>query len=224
MTYSHIVPGRFLRRPNRFIAHCEVQGQERVCHVKNTGRCRELLTPGCRVYLEYLPSPGRKTDYDLIGVEKNGVLFNIDSTAPNKAVAEWLPTFLPEGASIQPEYTFGSSRLDFYAAYGDTRLLMEVKGVTLEQDGVVLFPDAPTKRGVKHLQELTRAVAMGYRCCVLFVVQTRGVAYFTPNRQTDPHFAHALEEARDAGVEILCYDCTVTQESMTIRHPVPIRW
>jgi sugar fermentation stimulation protein A len=222
MTYHNILPATFLSRPNRFIAHCKMGDQRVVCHVKNTGRCKELLKEGSKVFLQHLPSPTRKTQYDLIGVEKNGVLFNIDSQAPNKAVAEWLPTFLGKEAVIKAEHTFGGSRLDFYGKIQQKEILMEVKGVTLERDGLALFPDAPTVRGVKHLQELTNAVQQGYECYVFFVIQAKGIHTFTPNRETDPQFAHALQTAHNAGVHILAYDCLVTPNSMTIDQPVPV--
>ena len=223
MTYDKVVKGIFRARPNRFIAHCEIGGKEEICHVKNTGRCKELLIPGGTVYLQDCLSPARKTRYDLIAVNKKDVLFNIDSQAPNRAVAEWLPLFLGSDALIRPEYTFGDSRIDFFAQIGERKILMEVKGVTLEQDRIALFPDAPTKRGTKHLQELTKAVALGYECYVTFVIQAKGVARFTPNRKTDPAFADALQSASKAGVQILAYDCIVTPHSMTLQDPVPVQ-
>ena len=222
MTYHNIVEGIFLSRPNRFIAHCLVDGKEEICHVKNTGRCKELLIPGVKVHLQHLPSPTRKTQFDLIGVDKQGVLFNIDSQAPNRAVAEWLPVYLGKNAFIQPEYSFGESRLDFYAKVEDRMILMEVKGVTLERDGVALFPDAPTLRGAKHLRELASAARDGYECYVLFVIQADGITSFAPNAATDPDFAHYLRQAEAAGVQILAYDCHVTPNSMTIRSPIPV--
>ncbi|MBR6548558.1 MAG: DNA/RNA nuclease SfsA [Clostridia bacterium] len=223
MTYPHVVQGVFLSRPNRFIAHCLINGKMEICHVKNTGRCKELLVPNATVYLQDCLSPARKTRYDLIAVEKNGILFNMDSQAPNKAVAEWLPKFLGENAVIRPEYSFGESRMDFFATVGNRKILMEVKGVTLERNAVALFPDAPTLRGVKHLRELTKAVDLGYECYVMFVIQAEGVTCFTPNRATDPAFAEALVKADEAGVKILAYDCAVTPSSMTIQNPVLIQ-
>ena len=222
MTYRNVVKGVFLSRPNRFIAHCLVEGKEEICHVKNTGRCKELLIPGTTVYLQDCLSPTRKTRYDLIAVDKSGVLFNIDSQAPNKAVAEWLPIFLGKDPAIRPEYTFGKSRIDFFAQQGDRHILMEVKGVTLEKNGVALFPDAPTLRGTKHLQELTEAIKNGYECYVIFVIQADGVSSFSPNQETDPAFAEALCKAHKAGVNVLAYDCHVTPNQMMIRNPIPV--
>ncbi len=223
MTYPKVVQGVFLSRPNRFIAYCLIDGNVETCHVKNTGRCKELLVPNATVYLQDCLSPARKTRYDLIAVEKNGILFNMDSQAPNKAVAEWLPKFLGENAVIRPEHSFGESRMDFFATVGNRKILMEVKGVTLERNAVALFPDAPTLRGVKHLRELTKAVALGYECYVMFVIQADGIAGFSPNRATDPAFADALLQAQKAGVKILAYDCEVTPHSMNIRNPIDVQ-
>ncbi len=222
MDYSKVVKARFLSRPNRFIAHCLIDDKEEICHVKNTGRCKELLIPGVTVYLQDCLSPTRKTRYDLIGVDKQGVLFNIDSQAPNAAVGEWLPLFLGPNAEIHPEYTYGDSRIDFYATVGERKILMEVKGVTLERNGLALFPDAPTLRGAKHLRELTKAAKQDYECYVMFVIQADGIRSFSPNSETDPAFADALRSAEKAGVRILAYDCHVTPDSMTIRNPIPI--
>ena len=232
MTYQGpVVKGRFLSRPNRFIAQVELEGQVHTCHVKNTGRCKELLLPGAAVYLEESGNPTRKTKYDLIAVEKGSLLINMDSQAPNKAAAEYLPTLLrrltPEEAgaplTLRPETAYGSSRFDFYAQLGEARWFVEVKGVTLEQDGATLFPDAPTQRGVKHLEELCRCLREGYRACVLFVVQMAGVAYFAPNWQTHPQFGEALQAAAAQGVHLHAVDCLVTPDSLTPRQPVPIR-
>ena len=222
LQYTTVIPAEFCSRPNRFIAICKVAGQETVCHVKNTGRCKELLIPGCRVFLTPGENPARKTPYDLIAVEKEGEMINIDSVAPNKAAGEWLPSFLPQGAVVRPETKFGNSRMDFYAKAGEQEFLIEVKGVTLKQNGVALFPDAPTTRGVKHLKELTHAVKQGYTCYVLFVIQMKGVTQFSPNRQTDPDFAETLKEAQDAGVSVLALDCTVTPNSMEIHGEIPV--
>ena len=222
LQYTKVIPAEFCSRPNRFIAICKVAGQETVCHVKNTGRCKELLLPGCRVFLTPGENPARKTPYDLIAVEKEGETINIDSVAPNKAAGEWLPSFLPRGATVRPETKFGNSRMDFYAKAQNTEYLIEVKGVTLKQEGVALFPDAPTARGVKHLRELTEATKRGYACCVLFVIQMKGVTHFAPNRQTDPAFAKALKEAAKAGVTIIALTCTVTPDSMEIDGEIPV--
>lgn len=226
MRYEKIVAGRFLARPNRFIAQVDMDGRTETVHVKNTGRCRELLTPGARVYLsDAWAGPGprlqRKTRYDLVAVEKGDRLINMDSQAPNAAAGEFLAAghLFPAGTVIQPEYTVGRSRFDF-ALFTPERALLEVKGVTLERDGAVLFPDAPTQRGTKHLLEL--AACQGERW-VLFVIQMADVAYFAPNDETDPAFGRALRQAGQAGVHILAYDCAVTPESMALRQPVEVR-
>lgn len=223
MTYQHIVPGIFRARPNRFIAHVEMGGKLEVCHVKNTGRCRELLLDGVTVYLEESGNPHRKTKYDLVAVEKGGRLINMDSQAPNKVAAEYLPALLPGLTLLRPETKFGSSRFDFYAEAEGGKWLIEVKGVTLEEDSVVLFPDAPTERGVKHLHELCAAKEAGYKAMALFVVQMADVRYFTPNARTHPEFARALRDAQAKGVQIEAVDCVVTPGSITARRPVEVR-
>ena len=215
MKYRKIVPGIFRLRPNRFIAHVEVDEEIQVCHVKNTGRCRELLVDGANVYLEESGNPARKTKYDLVAVEKGDLLINMDSQAPNKVAAEYIPTLLPGLTLLRPETTFGSSRFDFYAEAAGERWFIEVKGVTLEREGVALFPDAPTVRGAKHLRELCACVEQGYRACALFIVQMAGVRYFTPNAETDPDFTAALVEASRRGVRLEAVDCSVTPESLT---------
>ncbi len=222
MQYEKIVPARFLARPNRFIAHVELDGRTETVHVKNTGRCRELLVPGALVYLSDAGEhAARKTRYDLVAVEKGNRLINMDSQAPNAAALEWLRAgnLFPPGTDIRPEYPYGDSRFDI-AAFTPDLALLEVKGVTLERESVALFPDAPTARGAKHLRELAAFPGSAY---VLFVVQMEGVRYFAPNEQTDPAFAAALRAARDAGVHILACDCRVTPETMDIREPVEIR-
>ena len=224
MKYERITAGTFLVRPNRFIAHVDIDGRTETVHVKNTGRCRELLVPGARVYLAQGANPARRTRYDLVAVWKGTRLINMDSQAPNAAALEWLRAgnVFPAGTEIRPEYTYGDSRFDI-AAFTPELALLEVKGVTLERDGVALFPDAPTARGTKHLRELARFAASGGRAYILFVIQMQDVDHFAPNEATDPAFASALRAARDAGVRILAYDCHVTPESMTIRAPVPAR-
>ena len=244
MKYNQVVPGIFLQRPNRFIAHILINGKEEVCHVKNTGRCRELLIPGCTVYCAVSDNPQRKTKYDLIAVEKiiesqtifanagitsqygkstpeahSTLLVNMDSQAPNAAVKEWLRS----GASpfgkidfLKPEYKYGNSRFDFYLECNSRKIFLEVKGVTLEDNSVVLFPDAPTERGVKHVRELIRCHEEGFETYVLFVVQMEHAQYFTPNRKTHPQFADALCEAKNAGVQLLAYTCKVTPDEMMI--------
>ena len=224
MIYENVREAVFLSRPNRFIALAELDGQETVCHVKNTGRCRELLVPGATVYLQRAANPARKTAWDLIAVRKGELLINMDAAAPNAVFGEWLRAggagFVPE--RIRPECVHGDSRFDFYFEAGERRFFAEVKGVTLEEDGVVRFPDAPTERGVKHLRGLAAAVEEGYEAWAVFVVQMRGVRHFEPNRATHPAFADALRAASDAGVRLLALDCEVTPESLSIRQEVPI--
>lgn len=225
MRYEKIRAGRFIDRPNRFIAHVEVDGRTETVHVKNTGRCRELLVPGAEVFLsdalgpEGLPN-GRKTRYDLVAVRKGPRLINMDSQAPNKAAGEWLAAgnLFPAGSVLRPEYTLGDSRFDF-AVFTPARALVEVKGVTLEEDGIARFPDAPTLRGTKHLREL--AAYQGERWA-LFVIQMGDIRLFRPNDGTDPAFGAALRQAAEAGVRILAMDCRVTPDSMVLDAPVPV--
>ncbi|WP_455651958.1 DNA/RNA nuclease SfsA [Phascolarctobacterium sp.] len=223
MQYKEIKQGYFLVRPNRFIAHVELDGQVEVCHVKNTGRCRELLTPRAVVYVECHDDPKRKTKYSLIAVEKGGLLINMDSQAPNKVVGEWLQGggLVPDITLLKPECKHGTSRFDFYVETLQQKLFIEVKGVTLEENGIAMFPDAPTERGVKHLDELAQAVREGYAAAVIFVIQMRGVNCFTPNRRTHAAFAEALLRAQQAGVQVLAYDCKVTPDSLGLGDPVP---
>ena len=280
MKYNQVMPGTFLQRPNRFIAHVEINGREEVCHVKNTGRCRELLIPGCTVYCAASDNPQRKTKYDLIAVEKNiesqtifantgtpsqnikqspeknsTLLVNMDSQAPNAAVKEWLRSGVSPFGNIdflKPEYKYGNSRFDFYlecktetkrtgtsskstekveAMQAPTenettrsrKIFLEVKGVTLEDNGVVLFPDAPTERGVKHVRELIRCREEGFETYVLFVVQMERALYFTPNRKTHPQFADALCDAQNAGVQLLAFTCKVTPDEMNIDKELKVR-
>ena len=224
MHYSNIQRATFLRRPNRFIAHIEVDGREEVCHVKNTGRCRELLTYRATIYVEHHDNPKRKTKYSLIAVEKGDLLINMDSQAPNKVVGEWLLEKEPFGKVklLKPECTYGSSRFDFYLETEAEKIFIEVKGVTLEEDGIVRFPDAPTERGVKHLEELCACVEAGYKAAVIFVVQMEGMQHFEPNDRTHPQFGEALRQARKAGVEVLAYECKVTPSSLEIIKSIPI--
>ena len=270
MKYNQVVSGTFLQRPNRFIAHVLINGKEEICHVKNTGRCRELLIPGCTVYCAVSDNPQRKTKYDLIAVEKcieNQIVFansgipsqrvkstpeahstllvNMDSQAPNAAVKEWLRS----GASpfgnidfLKPEYKYGNSRFDFYLecktetkrtgtaptpteneTTRSRKIFLEVKGVTLEDNGVVLFPDAPTERGVKHVRELIRCLEEGFETYVLFVVQMEHALYFIPNRKTHPQFADALCDAQNAGVHLLAFTCKVTPDEMKIDKELKVR-
>ena len=224
MHYEHIVTGRFIERLNRFVARVELAGKIETVHVKNTGRCRELLLEGARVYLEKASNPNRSTIFDLVAVEKEGRMINMDSQAPNKAVEEWLRSggLFPDVTLVRPEKKYGNSRFDFYVETGQDRIFIEVKGVTLEEDGVVRFPDAPSERAVKHVGELIAAKHDGFRVFVLFVIQMENVRYFTPNRDTHLAFAETLCEAADAGVEVLAYDCRVTPDSLTINRPVPV--
>ena len=215
MKYLNVVKAKFINRPNRFIAEVEVDGKREIVHVKNTGRCKELLIPGCDVYLTAPGTPNRKTKYDLIAVVKNtGVLFNIDSQAPNQVVKEWLSA--QDYTYVKPEYKYGESRIDFYMEKGQEKYLMEVKGCTLEIDGMGYFPDAPTERGVKHIYELIKAKKEGYHAILAFVIQMEGVTEVRPYVQTHPEFGVALEAAREAGVEILFLTCKVSPQELVI--------
>ena len=224
MKYERIVKGKFLERPNRFIAYVEIDGQKETVHVKNTGRCRELLRPGVVVYLQEFDPSARKTKWDLIAVEKNGRIINMDSQIPNKVVKEWLESggLFQNVTKIQPEYTYGDSRVDLYVEADGKKVLIEVKGVTLEEEGRVRFPDAPSERAVKHVEELKRAVGEGYEAYLFFVIQMKGVRYFTPNMDTHPAFGEALREAALAGVHIIAYDCRVDGESITLADEVKV--
>ncbi len=223
MKYSHVVRGIFLSRPNRFIAYVLIDGKEEVCHVKNTGRCRELLLPGAQVWCEISHNPNRKTRYDLIAVQKDLRLINIDSQAPNATAREWLLSGgLGEISGLRAETVHGDSRFDFSFTQKGKPCFLEVKGVTLEHDGVCAFPDAPTERGTKHLNGLRKAVREGCGAFVLFVIQMSDVKYLRPNETTDPAFAKALREAAESGVTVLAVDCAVSPDSMDIRLPVPV--
>ena len=223
MIYKNIVPGVFLYRPNRFIAHIEIGGQEQICHVKNTGRCRELLPRGAQVWCEKSDNPARKTQYDLIAVQKGSRTINMDSQAPNVAAKAWLEKGgLGNIENLRPESRHGDSRFDFFFTKEGKPCFLEVKGVTLETDGVCAFPDAPTIRGAKHLRELTELAKTGYGAYVLFVIQMTDVKYLHPNDATDPEFGKALREAKDAGVQILAMDCKVTPNTMELNKPVEV--
>ncbi len=224
MRYENMVPGIFLARPNRFIAYIQIDGQEEICHVKNTGRCRELLQPGARVWCQQFDSDKRKTKFDLIAVQKGHRLINMDSQAPNAAAKEWLlDGGLGEISDLKAEYTHGDSRFDFSFLKDGKRCFLEVKGVTLETDGVCAFPDAPTERGAKHLRGLTKLATEGFGAYVLFVIQMTDVAYLHPNDATDPNFGKALREAAANGVTVIAVDCAVTESTMVLRYPVPVR-
>lgn len=229
MKYEKIVSGIFVSRPNRFIAHVLIDGKEEIVHVKNTGRCKELLVPGCKVYLEDFEGRmgSRKLRYSLIAVEKKrdegkneSVLINMDSQAPNKVVAEWLST---QGYDfIKPEFTFGKSRVDFYMERGKEKFLLEVKGCTLEYNGHCFFPDAPTERGVKHLEELIKAKEHGYHAAVLILIQMEESIDFAPNDETHKEFGDTLRIAASRGVEVLCYNCKVTPDSLELKDEVKV--
>ena len=224
MNYANMVSGTFLARPNRFIAYVDIAGQTQTVHVKNTGRCRELLVPGTQVWCQEASSPARKTRFDLIAVQKGSRLINMDSQAPNTAAKEWLLSGgFGKVDALRAETVHGDSRFDFSFLKDGTPWFLEVKGVTLEENGVCAFPDAPTLRGAKHLRGLTLAVAEGYGAGVLFVIQMADITYLHPNDATDPDFAAALREAAGNGVHILAMDCAVTEQSMTIRRPVEVR-
>ena len=223
MIYHNMIPGTFLARPNRFIAHVEIAGQTEIVHVKNTGRCRELLPVGAEVWCQKSDNPSRKTKFDLITVRKGSRLINMDSQAPNIAAKEWLLSGgLGNAEQIRAETTHGDSRFDFSFTLEGKPCFLEVKGVTLETDGICAFPDAPTERGVKHLRGLQKCVEEGFGGYVLFVIQMSDVTYLHPNDLTDPAFGKALREAAAAGVRILAMDCTVTADTMTIGKPVPV--
>ncbi|MCR5400889.1 MAG: DNA/RNA nuclease SfsA [Treponema sp.] len=235
MRYAHIRKAVFIDRPNRFIAHVLLDGKTETVHVKNTGRCKELLLPNATVYLEESQNSARKTKYDLIGVEKiaeKSLLINMDSQAPNKVAEEWIrqnKRYFPDLSLLKAEYTLGDSRFDFYAEYKDKegrkhKMLIEVKGVTLEMNGVALFPDAPTLRGLKHVKELTSFTKSGqYECMILLIVQMSGCKYFTPNRQTHADFADALKTAVEAGVKVVAVECQVTPENLVAKDEIQVR-
>ena len=229
MTYPNIRPGIFIKRPNRFIAHVEVEGVEEVCHVKNTGRCRELLIPGATVWLVESDNPARKTRFDLVAVEKvrgeQTLLVNMDSQAPNHIFREWAEAgnFRPELKILRGETTFGNSRFDFYWEDSEKRGFVEIKGVTLEHDGVVRFPDAPTQRGVKHLEELMLAKAAGYEAAVCFIVQMEGMKHLEPNDLTHPAFGEALRRCAAAGVEVCALECETAPGYVKAVRPLPVK-
>ena len=224
MKYERVEIGRFVERPNRFIAKINIDGQIETVHVKNTGRCAELLVPGAEVYLQKSDNPERKTKWDLIGVKKEGRLINMDSQVTNTVVKEWVEQsgFFKEITLIRPETTYGRSRFDLYVETKEKKIFIEVKGVTLEENGIVRFPDAPTQRGIKHVEELCKAVKDGYESYIFFVIQMSGVKFFTPNIDTQPEFGEALKKAKDKGVKILAYDCDVTKDTINIRKEVPV--
>lgn len=224
MKYEHTEKAIFLERPNRFIAYVNLDGRTETVHVKNTGRCKELLIPGTEIILEKSRNPARKTKYDLISVRKGNRWINMDSQIPNKAAEEWLlkGSLFPEEIQIRREKTFGNSRFDLYVESSRRKAFMEVKGVTLEENNIARFPDAPTQRGLKHVEELTHCIRDGYEAYLLFVIQMKGITCFEPNWNTHPEFGEALIDAQNAGVKLLAYDCFVTENLMEIRDPVTI--
>ena len=224
MTYENMVPGIFQARPNRFIAHVQIGGQTEIVHVKNTGRCKELLVPGCAVWCQRSSNPNRKTAFDLIAVQKGDRLINMDSQAPNRAAGEWLSSGgLGEISELKAEVKHGDSRYDFSFLKDGKQCFLEVKGCTLEHDGACAFPDAPTERGAKHIRGLTAAARAGYGAYILFVIQMSDVKYIRPHDETDPEFGRALREAAQNGVQVLAMDCAVTPDTMEIRLPVLVK-
>lgn len=229
MRYANVTQAAFLARPNRFIAHVMLDGETVVCHVKNTGRCRELLVPGATVYLEKSDNPARKTKYDLVAVEKiregmESLMVNMDAQAPNKVFQEWAQSgdFVPGLTCLKPEQRWGKSRFDFYFEAGERRGFVEVKGVTLEQGGHACFPDAPTERGVKHIEELIACRAEGYEAYICFVIQMAGMRDFGPNDVTHPAFGEALQRAAKSGVKVIARECRVTRDTLEITGAVPV--
>lgn len=225
MIYDNIVSGTFLNRPNRFISNVEIDNTVQVVHVKNTGRCKEILIPNAKVYLQKSANPNRKTDYDLIAALKGNRLINIDSQIPNAVAEEWIKSghLFNDLTYLKREVTYENSRFDMFARYGDKKAFIEVKGVTLESNGVMLFPDAPTERGVKHLKELIKCRSDGYEAYILFVIQTENVLYFKPNSDTHPEFAEMLKQAYENGVHVLAYDCIVNPDSIVINKFVEVK-
>ncbi len=223
MEYQNIVKGEFIERPNRFIAICNIRGVEEVCHVKNTGRCKELLVKNSTVYLQKSNNPNRKTQYDLIAVQKGDRLINMDSQIVNYVFLEYVSNLFEDIVLIKPECKYGNSRFDVYVETKTEKIFIEVKGVTLENNGVVSFPDAPTERGVKHLKELQKAVTEGYKAYIAFIVQMNDVKYFEPNRKTHPEFADELKRAMDNGVIPLAFECNVTPEEIIISKQIKLK-
>lgn len=233
MQYENVIEARFISRPNRFIANIEIDGGQELAHVKNTGRCKELLLPGAKIYVQCHNDAKRKTKFSLLAVEKEAasstgakeiLLINMDSQAPNKVVHEWLLKQEPFGKIIylKPECRYGESRFDFYLETAERKMFIEVKGVTLEENSVVMFPDAPTERGVKHVHELCACLQESYEAAIIFVIQMEKALYFTPNKRTHAAFAKALTQAERCGVKILALTCAVTPETMSIKDAVPV--
>lgn len=225
MRYDRIKKAIFLERPNRFIAHILVDGVEEICHVKNTGRCSELLYKGVTIYVQEHDNPKRKTRFSLIGVKKGNQLINMDSQAPNKVVEEWLKAgnLFKDITRIRPETKYGDSRFDFYVETKEKQVFIEVKGVTLEEEKIARFPDAPTERGLKHVHELIHCKKEGYEGYIIFVIQMKGIEWFEPNNRTQPEFGQALLQAQKEGVKILAVDCKVTEEQLIIDEYIPVK-
>ena len=225
MKYENIIKAKFISRPNRFIAEVEIDGNIEIAHVKNTGRCKELLTEGTTVYVQKSDNSARKTKYDLITVVKNGMLINMDSQAPNKVFGEWVSqgNFAADVDLIKPECKYGKSRFDFYIEAGGRKIFAEIKGVTLEEEGIVMFPDAPTERGIKHIKELCECVKNGYEGYIFFIIQMEQCKYFTPNKATHIEFAEALKKASECGVNIKAMNCNVTKDELIILKEVEIK-
>ena len=225
MKYENIIKAKFISRPNRFIAEVEIDGNTEIAHVKNTGRCKELLTEGTTVYVQKSDNPARKTKYDLITVVKNGMLINMDSQAPNKVFGEWVSqgNFAADVDLIKPECKYGNSRFDFYIEAGGRKIFAEIKGVTLEEEGIVMFPDAPTERGIKHIKELCECVKNGYEGYIFFIIQMEQCKYFTPNKANHLEFAEALKKASECGVNIKAMNCNVTKDELRILKEVEIK-
>lgn len=225
MKYENVISGKFISRPNRFIAHIDIDGKDEICHVMNTGRMKELLLPGAEAFLCAAKNPDRKTKYDLIGVRRgDGEIINIDSIAPNKVAGEYVKKLFPDAKTVKPETFFEKSRFDFYIEDNNDKIFLEVKGVTLNIDGEARFPDAPTERGAKHLHELIEAKKQGFRACVLFVIAMKGCGSFAANAATDPKFARTLFEAKESGVEVFAVDCKVTADEIIADAPIPVRF
>lgn len=224
MKYAHVIQGTFVERPNRFIAMVNIHGHIEKAHVKNTGRCRELLIPGTTVFLQVHDDPKRKTKYSLITVLKGDTYINIDSQIPNKLAEEYVKAghVLNEPLTVKREKTYGDSRFDLFVTSGNRQMFIEVKGVTLNQEGVARFPDAPTERGVKHIKGLIKAIENGYEAAILFIVQMKGISHFEPNMETHPEFGHVLKEAQKAGVRLLAVDCQVGSDWIETDQPVEI--